>query len=522
DEAEQLAATAEAARVRIERQVPPRPRLHAPARPAGPESARLRFEAQLRLRQAGVGSRVPAEPSPSSSFSPPPRLPEPADVVTPPPTPPSAVSLPSTPRLSDGLVDTLRRELDARAAADASLRARVVTAETRLAARVLLDQRMTATLEQLRKELYGLRGALQRERTLREAAERRVAQLEGELGGQRERSRDAYAAIGELRGALDYLRPASPPPPPEPLPPAAPAQGADDSGSAPGGAGPVQAARLTDAFTRLRESVAPPEPVGDPLTGSLVLAGVGRPTLAAAFRRLVRSDAGAAGQLLLELLALQRVVYPHPIAYDLVLGPGRGCVRVSVGESEARVELHGGARSREEVAFRVTGAPDRIARLLIARGLWRRLGGRVAGWLGLRFPRVRGRRDGLAALHALLALPLDLVALRDAGVTLAPTTALHLIAAMVKPAWTAGERFTLAYQDAERDSAGRVYLVVRDGRPIEVTRSAPEGRIAITITGPGEALLAVLAGSPAPAAAIDGDAGPLDTLRGWIKRAQSE
>ena len=137
------------------------------------------------------------------------------------PAPPTPAPAPS------GLVDTLRRELDARAASDAALRSRVVAAETRLAARVLLDQRTAATLAELRTELDGLRAALERERARREiaergaaelsrerdrrvAAERRTAELEQQLGGQRERSRDAYDAIGELRGALERLRPPVP------------------------------------------------------------------------------------------------------------------------------------------------------------------------------------------------------------------------------------------------------------------------------------------------------------------------
>ena len=81
-------------------------------------------------------------------------------------------------------------------------------------------------------------------------------------------------------------------------------------------------------------------------------------------------------------------------------GPAAAACGSRSGSGAASVELQGAARTREEVDFRVTGAPARIARLLVAHGIWRRLGPRVA--------RVRGRRDGLAALQALLALPLDL------------------------------------------------------------------------------------------------------------------
>jgi hypothetical protein len=207
---------------------------------------------------------------------------------------------------------------------------------------------------------------------------------------------------------------------------------------------------------------------------------------------------------------LQRAAYPHPIAYDLALGPGRGCVRVTVGEGAPSVELHGAARTREEVDFRVRGEPARVARLLTAHGIWRRLGPRVA--------RVRGRRDGLAALRALLALPLDLAALRDAGATLRPEASLALVAAMIDPPWTAGESFVIAHRDPEGQAT---YLTVRDGRAVEVSRTPPPGRVATTIEGSADVLVAVLSGGPAPDGRLSGDAGPLASVRTWIKHAQT-
>jgi hypothetical protein len=207
---------------------------------------------------------------------------------------------------------------------------------------------------------------------------------------------------------------------------------------------------------------------------------------------------------------LQRSAYPHPIAYDLVLGPGSGCVRVTVGEGAPSIERQGAARTREEVDFRVQGEPARIARLLTAHGIWRRVGPRVA--------RVRGRREGLAALEALLSLPLDLVALSDAGATLRAEGLLGLVAGMVDPAWTAGESFVIALRDPD----GRAtYLGVRDGRPLQVIRTAPGGRVATTIDGPPDILVAALSGAAVPDGHASGDVGPLESLRTWIKHAQS-
>jgi hypothetical protein len=155
-----------------------------------------------------------------------------------------------------------------------------------------------------------------------------------------------------------------------------------------------------------------------------------------------------------------------------------------------------------------------VARLLTAGRLRRRFGFRVA--------RVRGRRDGLAALDALLALPLDIVALRSAGMRVEPETLLWLVAAMVGPEWTRGERFSLAHID---EGGHVIYLHVRDGRTPHVSRTAPEGRVATEIDGSPSALAEIIAGERRPpddAPAVRGDRGPLSSLRDWVKRAQSE
>jgi hypothetical protein len=567
DEAEQIAAAAaagaareraqraeqaereraeQAERERAERELSV-PALRAPA---STETRRLRFEQDLVARRAGGDARVPSEPE----------LP----VLRPPPvTPPAAVAAaavvaaeataepdlplplarapePARSVVSDDtLVHTLRRELDARASADAGLRARLVDAEARLAARVLLEQRTTAMLGQLRGELEGLRAALEHELTRRAAAEMRVAELELQLAGQQERSRDAYAAIDELRGALGQLRSPEPEPEPEPEtepesepepepepepeldpePPAPPVEApAPDSGEHET-AELLEPARLSDALTRLRETIAPQ----DPAPAYAVVAAdrepslretVARPSLGPMFGRLVAADPEAAGRLLLELLPLQRIAYPHPVSYDLVLGDDRGCVRVTVGEGAPAIGLQGTPGPRDQVDFQVFGDPARIARLLSAGPFRRRLRAGLA--------KVRGSREGITALDALLGIPLDLRALHGGGVRLDPATAFELVASMIDPVWTAGEGFTLAHEDPEAAAAGVTYLLVRPGRRIEVTRKAPEGRIATTISCRADDLLLVLAGEPVPRLAVRGDVGPLALLRTWIKRAQSE
>ena len=213
-------------------------------RPA--ETARLRFEQHLRERNAERATWIPAEPSaaaapaagaepvpppplqpvpppppppeppqpePPQPVPPPPPLPEPPQPVPPPPPLAPPRPAPAANRRRSRFVPPPwrgRRRATGRWTRCAGswtlargptppTRARLIDAEARLAARVLLERRTTAVLTQLRTELNTLRSGLARERALRVAAERRAAELEHELSGQRALSRGAYDAIGELR-----------------------------------------------------------------------------------------------------------------------------------------------------------------------------------------------------------------------------------------------------------------------------------------------------------------------------------
>jgi len=172
------------------------------------------------------------------------------------------------------------------------------------------------------------------------------------------------------------------------------------------------------------------------------------------------------------------------------------------------------ARPLDQVDLHVVGAPERFAKLLVAGKIRRRLGFGVS--------RVRGNRDGLVALDALLGLPLDPPALVAAGMLADPPAVLSLVAAMVVPEWTQRERFAISHRDGDSPAT---YLVIADGRGPEVTMVAPTGPIATVISCARADLASALTGSPAlkPAAVqVLGDPAPLAQLQGWIKRAQSE
>jgi hypothetical protein len=469
DEAEQLAAAASAARERAEHRarelsqpveadpLPPDP--PSPVEVAPAEARSLSLERNLIARRAAGAVRRPSEPRQTGVHA------EPAA---------GADQLGPT-------IEALRRELQARGSAEARLRAQIVMAQGRLEARAGIESTLAKTLAQLRDELDGLRSALERERAAREGAERRAAELADELTDQRQRSEHAYEAIEDLRGAFAELRAL---------------QAASEP--TPASAGPVEPERLSEAFSRLRASTGP--------TGG---EGAHAAWLAPLFAALARNDAASAGRLLLDLLPAQWAAYPHPVAYDLVLGEAPGVVQVTVRDGPPEISHSDSARQLAAVDFRVVGSPASIARRLTAKGLRRRFGRRVA--------RVRGNRDALGALAALVHAPLHLGELYASGVRMAPPMALTLVSLMIDPAWTAGQRFTIAHVDGEASA----YLSVNDGRPPTVTAAAPAEPATTTIVCAADSLLLVLAGGRPDELAIRGGEHPLALLLKWVQRAQS-
>jgi len=273
---------------------------------------------------------------------------------------------------------------------------------------MLLSQRTAEALSQVRGELDQLAGLLTDERARRQAAEQRVAELEQQLAAGRGRSDAAGVEIASLRDSLLALQ--------------APAEDHDDlasggearTGGSPSAAADVRVDRLSDALTRLRAGTepidpAPTGPVGPsvltPASG-VVAATAPAPTLCGPFRTLCRRDPALAGQLALSLLPMQRIAYPQPVSYDIVLGPGHGCIQVTSSEDHTEVVRLPTARALQQVDFQLVGGPERFAKLLAAGRIRRRLG----FWV---LSRVRGNRDGLQALDALLALPLELPALAE-------------------------------------------------------------------------------------------------------------
>jgi hypothetical protein len=412
---------------------------------------------------------------------------------------------------------------------------------------------------------------LERERAQRSEAERRAAALERTLAERTDRWARAYAEIdqirdeiGELRRVFAQIEPGAPPP------------------SEP--AGPVQAERLADALTRLREraepepepevaeseppsppertshsretpaglrmppptsprdryapladaggtrSVPPPaaDPAAEPTRPAESVAPRQAPTqsipppapaapprpanpwLWPIFRSLTRDDPVRAGQLLLHLLPAWHAVHPLPVAGDLILGD-RACVQVTMGAGTVEVRHADAARRPEDVHFQARGDLTRLARAVAA--------GRVRRRLGRRMVRVTGDHEAFARLGLLVHARMTLGDLHANGVRLDPAFTFDLLTRMIDPAWTVGERFTIAHRLPDAATA-TAHVSVNDGAPASAGEGAPAGPEDTTIVCGVDALLAALTRESAPEVTVQGRPEPLQRLVDWVDRAQ--
>jgi hypothetical protein len=298
-------------------------------------------------------------------------------------------------------------------------------------------------------------------------------------------------------------------------PPASPPEASSPpSGTGPPAASPVQAERLSEALTRLRERTPGPEPApAEPAPlDRPEPARATRPWLHLAFRRLAGQDASAAGRLVLALLPAQRAADPHPVAYDLVLSDVL-VAHVTSDSLAVHVEHDATARPPSEVDFQLVGDLAGVARLLRAGRVRRRL--RVPP---RRMARVRGDRRRLAAIDRLIDARLTARELHAAGVRLDAVLAFTLAGLMIEPAWTTGERFTIGHRESAAATPD-AYLHIRDGRPPLASAEPPHGPVATVLESPADEVLGALAG--ATGTLVVGEERPLALLGQWLDRAQS-
>jgi hypothetical protein len=89
---------------------------------------------------------------------------------------------------------------------------------------------------------------------------------------------------------------------------------------------------------------------------------------------------------------------------------------------------------------------------------------------------------------------------------------------MIDPAWTTGERFTIAHR-ARTGAAPDAYLHVRDGEAPLPSLTLPHGSVTTVVVCPPTEVLGALAG--ATGALLEGEERPLVLLWRWLERAQS-
>lgn len=231
--------------------------------------------------------------------------------------------------------------------------------------------------------------------------------------------------------------------------------------------------------------------------------------IAESLDRLVAADRDRAAAALTALIPAQAPRSRRALVYDLaVVGTGTWRVRLQDGAGTVG-PLLGGPASDRDIDFVVSGPPGALVPLA-AGGARRRLSGTL----------VTGRRRRLRKLLRDLRAPLALSDLVAAGTSVDPAVLLELLALMVEPAWTGDHAFTVDYDvTGEHEQCRRV--AVGDGVR---TGPAPDaGDAEATVTVPGDALAALLAGIALPAGAtatVTGSADAVGLLHGWFDQAQ--
>jgi hypothetical protein len=249
--------------------------------------------------------------------------------------------------------------------------------------------------------------------------------------------------------------------------------------------------------------------------------------LAPAIRRVAeRRDGRLAGELVAELLPALRLVVKRPLTCRLAIAELDGPLQVRVGGGQVDVGRStlaaGGQRSvqlRSAAAMR--SLPEGVDFLIEGRAA--DFAELAAGGAGRRLPglALRGSRRRARALRRARRRPLALWDLAVAGIDVWPGLLLLALAEAIDPRWTAGQSFTLAFA-IEGCSSAMLYVEVRDGEPLAVTRTS-ELEVAATARLSERVFTCMFAGAPLPVGErvlLEGDPGALERLIEWADRAQ--
>ena len=228
-----------------------------------------------------------------------------------------------------------------------------------------------------------------------------------------------------------------------------------------------------------------------------------------AIEQLDTVDRPAAADAVTALLPLQGPIMRRKLTYDLTVEP-LAPRRVVLGKRTFSVEDHEDGVELPKPDVAVTGTPANVAPL-VAGGAWRGVSLETTG-----------RKRKLKRLFRARRRPVTLGDVVRSGIPFDCGLALRLLAVSVKPEWTSGYRFHVAYRVGEDD--GQVWLVrVADGRLVTVTDGGDPTATA-TVDAPSCAgLLAHLTRTEPPAegpTTVAGDPAAAASLARWFDRAQ--
>ncbi|MGH2832718.1 MAG: hypothetical protein ACRDK2_08075, partial [Solirubrobacteraceae bacterium] len=371
-------------------------------------------------------------------------------------------------------------------------------------------ERMRTRVGELEGELERTAAELHRHETLTQAIpgepiSSQIAESESVEEKRKQEMTDALAAAVER---LRAKAAASEPPFEQPAPAPVPAQAA---ASTPAPL-PAQPGAPSPASMPAAAEPQPTQPKPDFMTRMVQIPQRRKAWLAPAIRSLAgQGDAVKlqhAAELILELLPAQQTLLDRPLTYAGEID-GVGSFRVKLDEQQASVEKVG-VPSREKVDFLLKGKVADFAELA-AGGTGRRLSGL----------KVRGSRRLARKLAAARRTPLLISDLVNSGISVWPGLLLQAMAEAIDPAWTQGQRFTIAFEIAAGQSV-TVYVCVRDGERMSVQPSF-ESEPPVTVALSEFALMCLLAGVALPAAEqvrVSGESALLQSFLGWTDRAQ--
>jgi len=237
-------------------------------------------------------------------------------------------------------------------------------------------------------------------------------------------------------------------------------------------------------------------------------------TAAQALRRMAESDPELAARLILHSMPAAAATLPAGLSYRLELeGMGAWTVKPD-GDRAEMTEVPAGADLNGE-AFAISTDPATLAQLASGRSPIRAMAGRRL--------KLRGRRLKALALRKLStdAGPRDLARL---GLPVDPDLVFRSLEYAIEPEWTAGHKFTVAYE-LVGEGGGAWRVEVYDGT-VRVQRGAGESPDAIVRIRYSD-WLRLLAGEITPSDAmrlgfteVEGRIPPVTQLGRWIDRAE--